>query len=344
MRAVVKEAPRPGISMLDVPDPTPGVGELLIRVETAGICGSDLHAYEWIPEYSWLEPLLPAVLGHEITGTVVQAGSAADGAAVPVGSRVAVRPAVTCGSCVACQRGQSQRCIRRGRLGYEHPGGLAALVVAPTSNAYPIPDQVDEETASLIEPLTVALHAVNRVRVRPGATVGVVGAGAIGLLALQVLRAYGAGDVVLLGTPADDAGGGFAIGRRLGATADVAESAAVDPYRGACEVVLVAAGARAAIRSAVDLVAPGGAVVVVGLGIGAVDIDVDQLVRREWSLVGAFGSVPGDWLDALDLVAGGRVVGAGIVSHHYALGEAPEAFEALVQGRARKICIHPNRA
>jgi threonine dehydrogenase-like Zn-dependent dehydrogenase len=344
MQAVVKEEARPGISVLDVPEPEPHAGELLIRVDTAGICGSDLHAYEWIPEYAWLERLLPVVLGHEVTGTVVRAGSDADGAAVPVGSRVAVRPAITCGSCRPCQRGESQRCVRRGRIGYEHPGGLAPLVVAPTGNAYPIPDHVDEETASLIEPLTVALHAVNRVHVRPGATVGVVGAGAIGLLAIQVLRAHGAGDVVLLGTAADDAGGGFEIARRLGATAGVGGTAATDAYRSACEVVLVAAGARAAVTAAIDLVAPGGSVVVVGLGVGGVECDIDQFVRREVSLVGAFGSVAGDWLDALDLVSSGQVVGAGIVSHHYSLAQAPNAFEALVGGGARKICIHPNRA
>jgi L-iditol 2-dehydrogenase len=282
------------------------------------------------------------VLGHEVVGRVVEIGSAVEDNVLEVGARVAVRPAITCGRCPACQRGESQRCSRRVRMGYERAGGLASLLAAPAENAYVVPDHVDQETASLIEPLTVAVHAVNGVSVRMGSTAAVVGAGAIGLLALQVLRARGAGDVLVVGTGADERGGGFDIARRLGGAADVAGSPTVRAQAGRCEVVLVAAGARAAVATALELVAPGGTVVVVGLGVGAVDVDIDQLVRREVKVVGAFGSVPGDWLDALDLVASGLVVGAGIVSHTYRLPEAPSAFQALVRGEARKICIHPD--
>lgn len=338
MRAVVKDKPQRGVTIAEVPDPEPDPGEVSVRVDTAGICGSDVHAFEWVPEYAWLEPHLPCVLGHELTGRIVDS----NGDRSLVGQRVAIRPATTCGICESCLRGSSQRCSQRVRLGYERAGGLATHVVAPASNLYVLPDDLDQETASLIEPLTVAVHALDRVRFHLGASTAVVGVGAIGLLAAQVLLTRGAGEVVLVGTRSDEIGGGLDVGASLGATTYVAEDSSLDEKAKSCEVVLVAAGASAAVETAIRLARPGGQVVTVGLGIGQIAMDMDTAVRQELALIGSFGSVPSDWLDARQLVVSGRVVGGGIVSHHFDLDGTPEAFRLLETGQARKVCIHPN--
>lgn len=308
MRAVIKQQPGYGIHVGEVADPAPGDGEALIAVNTAGICGSDLHAYEWIPEYAWLEPLLPAVLGHELTGHLVgAAGTLADG------QRVAIRPATTCGGCEACIRGDTQRCPDRSRIGYERQGGLAARITAPVANLHALPKTVDRDTASLMEPLAVVVHALDEVSVRPGCTAAVVGAGAIGLLAVQALRACGAGEVLLIGTSDDRAGGGLAVGELFGARSLVAGIGDLDAVGRSCQLTLVAAGAKAAMDTAFRLSAPGARIVAVGLGIGDLLVDVDALVRREVQLIGSFGHVAHDWLDALALMSSGQVVGDGII-------------------------------
>lgn len=336
MLAIVKERPEPGVAVRECSEPTVAPGEVLVAVDGTGICGSDLHAYEWVPEYGWLTPHLPVILGHEIAGRVVEG----NGTDVPVGTTVAVRPGIACGRCEACQRNVSHRCANRVRLGYERAGGLAALVAAPAANVYPVPDAA-AHVAPLVEPLTVSVHAVKRAAPRPGAKAAVVGVGAIGLLTVEMLRAYGASSVLLVGTEDDVRGGGLAVGQRLGATSVVAGSDEHRRQAGTCETVIVAAGAPAAVREGIQLADRGGTVAVLGLGIGKVDVDVDAAVRREISLVGSFASIPADWLDAVELVGAGRVTGEGVVSHNVPLADGVEAFELLASRKARKVVIHP---
>lgn len=339
MRAVVKDAPEPGVALSKVPDPRPATGELLLDVRTVGICGSDLHAYEWIPEYAWLRPHLPRVLGHEIVGQVV---ATPPNSAFAAGDVVAARPRVECGRCRPCSSEFPQHCERRTRLGFERDGGLAERVCVPERNAYRIPPGVNDDSAALLEPLAVAVHAIGRTTVRPGSTAAVIGAGAIGLLAAQVLRAVGAGRVLVLGIEADEVGGGLAVAESFGASTARADTDTPAEHLGGFEVVCVAAGAPQAMTTAMQLAAPGAQVVVVGLGIGAWEWNVDSWVRGENTIVGAHGAAPSDWLRARDLIATRGVTGSGIVSHRYGLGRTPQAFEAMAAGAARKVLIYPN--
>jgi threonine dehydrogenase-like Zn-dependent dehydrogenase len=336
MLAVVKERPEPGVAVVQRPEPTPGPGEALVAVAGTGICGSDLHVYEWVPEYEWLAPHLPTILGHEIGGRVIDANGTAAATRVPV----AVRPAITCGRCEACQRGVSQRCPSRIRLGLERDGGLTSYVVAPVENIYAMPSW-SAPLAPIVEPLTVAVHAAKRLTLRQGARTAVLGVGAIGLLLVEVLRAHGAGSVVLVGTQADEDGGGLAVGEALGAEGMVVGSGIWDRAADSCEAVIVAAGSASAVADGLRLAQRGAAVLVLGLGIGAASVDVDSAVRRALSLIGAFGSVPADWLDAVSLIASRRVTGEGIVSHELPTADASEAFALLSGRRARKITIFP---
>jgi L-iditol 2-dehydrogenase len=335
MLAVVKEEAAPGIAVRERPEPTPGTGEALVAVVGTGICGSDLHAYEWAPEYGWLEPHLPTILGHEIGGTVLEGGASG----LAAGTVVAVRPAVTCGRCDACKRNVSQRCPNRVRIGYERDGGLASQVVAPAENLYPLPDEL-AELAPLVEPLTVAVHSIGRAAVRAGAA-AVIGCGAIGLMSVEVLRARGADPVLLVGTEDDERGGGLAIGQGHGAVPLVAGTAELNEWEGSCESVIVAAGAPAAVRTATRLADRGATVVVLGLGIGPLELEMDAAVRRELSLVGGFGAIPEDWLDAVALMRSGAVTATGVVSHRVPIAEAPAAFELLAGHKARKAVLYP---
>ncbi|WP_234058020.1 zinc-binding dehydrogenase [Microbacterium sp. NFH-22A-Y] len=339
MTAAIKSETGPGISVKTIPVPVPNPGQALIRVATNGICGSDIHVYEWIEEYHQFGHLIPFVIGHEVVGHIeIADGNLPDD--LTVGDRVAVAPATSCGTCEFCRNGQTQRCERRDRLGWELPGGFSDYVVAPVANLYRLSDNVDERSASLTEPLAVAVHALRTIGVTPGGRALVLGAGAIGLLAVQVLRAWGVDDVVLAGTEADRIGGGLGIAERLGASS-VLSSELPESSLNSFDLVYVAAGARPALEVAVAAVRRGGSIVVSGLGIGGVGLDFDRLVRREIRLSGAYGSSSTDWVEAVRLLDSGAVKDSGIVSHTFGVGEAERAFQALVGREARKVTIVP---
>ena len=194
----------------DVPEPSPGPGQVKIEVKAAGICGSDVHLLKGdiaIP----IRP--PVVIGHEFSGVIVQLGSGVSGWGV--GDRVTVEPGLdTCGQCQYCQTGHSHLCKERRPLGFHYNGGFAKYVIAPAQNVYRLPDNVDFIGGALGEPVAVVTHGVIEIsRVLPGDNVLVSGVGAIGLLAAQVARCYGA-RVVISGTSADD--NRFRVAKSLG--------------------------------------------------------------------------------------------------------------------------------
>lgn len=328
------------------PDPTPAAHHALVQIDTAGICGSDLHAYELIPEYDWVRPLLPVVLGHEITGTVVSFGDPDDPVVsaldVGIGDRVAVRAAVTCGHCTWCQQGAVELCIRRSRLGFERQGGLSTLITTPVNSLQRIEADVPREAAALTEPVTIALRTVRRLPPVLGTDCLVVGMGAIGLLVTELLTALGAHTVRCCGTEADAAKGSFEIVERLGATPFFVDDPSLRRLHQEHDIVVNAAGAPAAIRTALDLVRPLGTVANIALGIGPAEVDIDMLTRRQISLVGVYGNRPEDWHAAVSLINRGTIVGRGIISHWLPLARAEEGFTLLRQGIARKVCITPN--
>ena len=200
MKAIFKTKREPGIEVLDTDIPEVGDADILVKVKAASLCGSDVHAYEWTPNYEFLP--LPVILGHESAGDVVQVGSRVT--TVSVGDRISAIPAMPCGSCLCCQTGNPSACTGRFALGLTGNGAFAEYVrITAGATIYKLPENLDYETASLIEPLAVVIRAVDLSSIKLGQKTAVLGPGPIGLFTVQLLKAAGAGMVMMAGTGND---------------------------------------------------------------------------------------------------------------------------------------------
>jgi L-iditol 2-dehydrogenase len=312
------------------PAPEPGDGELLLRVTAVGLCGSDRH---WFLEGGIGDAVLarPLVLGHEFVATV-EAGPRA-------GERVALDPAIPCGGCALCLSGRPHLCLELRFAGHgSTDGALRSFMIWPERLAHRLPDSVSDPEGALLEPLGVALHALELGRVRPGTTAAVFGCGPIGLLLVQALRALGATEVVA----ADPMSHRAAAAAELGATHVLGrgEATAVG-----VEVAFEVAGEDAALAEALDAVAPAGRIVLVGIPDGdRTSFTASTARRKGLTLLLSRRMEPADLPRAIRLVAEGRVDLGPLVSARYALSEGQEAFGDLVERRGLKTILEPQRS
>ena len=292
----------------DWPEPELGSGQVMVRVHGVGICGSDIALISHFrrpPTYPWL-------LGHEAFGEIVAAGPGAD--ATRVGQRVVIEPNYPCLRCPACRAGLTSMCPDRVLVGFTAPGLLAEYAAVPSAYAWPAPDRWSAGDAVCAEPLTVALAAIRRSGVQPGASCLVVGAGSQGGLLCLALAAHGVTPHVL---EPDD--GRLKLAVSLGAKAAGPEDAGFD-------VIFETSGAEAALGEAVSRAAHGGTVILIGLGGGSARLDAGLVVRRQLALRGSMiYDHPGDFAATLDSIipSAERVLRAS-----YPLDQAPEAFRA----------------
>jgi threonine dehydrogenase-like Zn-dependent dehydrogenase len=340
------------IRVEQVPDPVPAAAEVVVRVRAAGICGSDLHGYR-DPGQSRAGPSRPRLSGHELAGEVAAVGPSVEG--VMVGQRVGVEPRhlVGCGRCRWCQRGDYQLCPSLGCVNGQrvHSTGFAELSLESALKCYPLPDELPMEAAAILDVYAVAVHALHRVPVRPMDTVVVLGTGAIGLATAQVARAAGARRVVVVGRR--DAP--LAVVRQLGceginaARVDLAEAVRSLTDGQGADVVYEAVGGRAAtLGQALDVVARGGQVCIVGAYVETQHLDPRTCMRKEVSLhwawsYGMWEGVP-EFQIALEMMADGRVDPASLITHRYPLGQIGAAFAAADDKRASgaiKVLVIP---
>lgn len=333
MKALLLESPGQ-LRHCDVQTPTPGPGEVLVRVAACGICGSDVHGYTG----STGRRIPPLVMGHEAAGTVDAVGAGVDD--LPVGTRVALDSTVFCGSCEHCRAGRENLCTDRQVLGvscgqYRRHGCFAEFVVVPRRVAYPIPDSLDFLSAALLEPLTIALHAVHLAEVGPSTrSAVVVGAGPIGLACVAALRAYGVQRVASIDLDA----GRLEQATRIGATETIpaGEEAGKAAARwgtstadtDGADVVFEAVGATAPVRTAVDACTRGGTVVLVGNVSPSIELPLQAVVTRQLRLQGSCSSA-GSYPEAIRLVSEGRIDLSSFVSRVAPLSEGVEWFERL---------------
>ncbi len=296
----------------EAPAPEPAEGEVVLEVEVAGICGSDLHGYRGHPG----PRVPPLVLGHEVVGTVA-------------GERFAVYPLVACGTCERCRAGEDNLCAAWRLIGMHRPGVFAERVAVPRRSLVPLPAGIDARRAVLAEPLACCVGALAPHRVGPGTTVAVFGAGPIGLL--TVYAAARAGATVHAVDPVPER---LELAARLGAVPG-------EPAPQAADLAVDAAGFEATWRAALDAVRGGGTVVVLGLGAAEGAFPMATLVRRALSLRGQFAYTRSEFARAVEILAEGDLDLSWLSDA--ALADGARAFANLVERPARysKVLLHP---
>lgn len=303
------------------PIPEPGNGEVLVRVGSVGVCGSDTHYFD----HGRIGPYVvdrPLVLGHEAGGRVVATGLGVT--TLSVGQRVSIEPGVPCHSCTQCLAGRYNLCPGvRFFATPPYDGAFAEYVAVPAVFAYAVPDLISDDEAGLIEPLSVGVWACRRAAVGPADRVLVTGAGPIGLVAAQVARAYGAAEVVV--TDVNDER--LHLAQSMGfAVLNVAESPLADRGYHA-DVLLECSGQARATWDAVLTLAPAGRAVLVGMGGDEVTLPLSHLQDHELLITGLF-RYANTWPTAIDLVARGRVELGRLVTGHFDLDHVADALTA----------------
>ena len=345
MLAVRKTSPAHGLDLVEVPRPEPKAGEVLIEVDACGICGSDVHVYEWTSGYEWMEPHMPLTIGHEFAGTVVAA--APDVAEPKVGRRVTVWPSISCGTCAACREGQPENCERKVTLGLTSQGAFATHVTAPAAQCFELPDTVDAELAALTEPLCVSARAVETGEVRLGHTVVVLGVGMIGLGIALMARRAGASQVIVVGK---DDPVRLGCARRLGfeAVVDIGtEDLAPAIMRlagGKVDRVFEATGVVASVRDGLSVLRRGGVMVVAGIHSKPVEINLTDLVRGKHQLRGTHGATRATWTTVLKMLAFSGEEFRPLISHRVGLSETIEGFRLSLSNEASKVIVFPSKA
>ena len=313
--------------------PTAAPHEVLVRVGVAGLCGTDHRIWTGDRPVAY-----PRVMGHEFVGRVEAVGEGVT--RVGVGDRVAVEPNYSCGTCPLCREGNRNLCLSRTAIGIDVDGCLAELVRVPARCCWPAPAEVADEDLMLTEPLAVVVRAVGRSGARAGETAAVVGGGTLGLLALQVLRARGA-RVLCIGR----SGRRFELARQLGAEAVHATSQG--PLRPVAErfsgregvdCVVETAGTSEAVNHALDLVRPGGRIVLTGLPHEATPVTFFSVVRREVTITGSM-IYQDEFAEAMRLVAAGQVRTAPLITHRFPLDEIARAFAVHEEPTAIKVAV-----
>jgi 2-desacetyl-2-hydroxyethyl bacteriochlorophyllide A dehydrogenase len=332
MKAAVLHAPR-DLRVQSADDPQLGPGEVLVRVAAAGLCGTDYRIWTGDRAVAY-----PRIMGHEFLGTV--AAVAPDVSRVRVGERVVVEPNYSCGHCALCREGNRNLCLQRTAVGIDVDGGFAELACVPARCAWPIPTGLGDEDALLAEPLAVVVRAVKRAGPRARETAAVLGAGTLGLLALQVLRAHGARVLVASRTSRR-----FTLARQLGAEAthEEGQGAAETAARGfsgreGVDMVIETAGTAEAVSQALALVRPGGRVILTGLPHEPTAVSFFTVVRREITIAGSM-IYQDEFPEAVRLLAEGSVRGRPLITHRFGLDAIGEAFGAHRDPASIKVAL-----
>ncbi|NNG04948.1 MAG: alcohol dehydrogenase catalytic domain-containing protein [Inquilinus sp.] len=331
MKALVYTGPEE-VTYRDEPDPVAGAGNAIVRIDSVGICGSDMHAFHGNDP----RRVPPLILGHEASG-VVETGDWD-------GRRVVINPLISCGRCDDCLGGRSNLCGERQLIGMAVPGAFAERIAIPEANLIPMPDGMDPALAALTEPAATSLHAVNlaaRAAHRPlsEARALVLGGGSIGLFAALCLRRHGCPDIAL--------GDTNPLRRQTAESIGVAR--VYDPLGGsglpaadAIDVVIDAVGTAATRQAAVAAVRPGGVIIHIGLLDSGGELDVRKMTLAEITFIGTYTYTMVDLRATLEALHSGGLGSLDWIDRR-PLSEGLAAFRDLDAGRgAPKIILHPS--
>jgi (R,R)-butanediol dehydrogenase/meso-butanediol dehydrogenase/diacetyl reductase len=320
------------LELVEIPPPEAVPGEVVIRVDGCGICGSDLTSYK-------VGLFTDAVPGHEIAGVVDCVGEGVSGWAA--GDAAVIDPKIPCGVCDDCRKGASYRCAMAltAGIGFARDGGFAELVAAPAALLHQLPAALALEHACLVEPLSVAIHGVDRARLQPDDPVVVIGLGPIGLLTVATLHARGIGPIVGV-EPVEDR---RRLALDLGAATVVSELRVVRGHIAPTPAVIECSGCAPLLHAAADLVAPGGRLVLVGVPFGEASVIPLMWVTREIEIIGSIASSGADFAVSLAMLAADPGI-ARIITGRVALAQVPEVFEELITpSSGGKVVVDPGR-
>jgi 2-desacetyl-2-hydroxyethyl bacteriochlorophyllide A dehydrogenase len=332
MHAAVLHGPR-DIRMEKRGRLTPGPAEAVVQVFASGLCGTDFRIWNGDRAVQY-----PLIMGHEFIGEVVAVGP--DVQALQPGQKVAVEPNYSCGVCALCREGNRNLCLSRTAIGIDVNGGFAEQACLPARCCWPAPAEVSDDQLMLAEPLAVVVRAVARGEARRGESAAVLGVGALGLLAIQVLKAKGLRVLAVGRTEhrqhlarelgADD----FTTSGEGGAT----EAARVFSGREGVDLVIETAGTGVAVEQALELTHPGGRVVLTGLPHEASTVNFFGVVRRELRIIGSM-IYQQEFPEAIRLLSAGTVAVDRLVTHRFPLARIGEAFAAHRSPEAIKVTV-----
>ncbi len=334
MKQAIMTAPGE-IEFRDIEIPIPGEGEVLLRVQRIGVCGSDVHVYHGKHPYTGY----PVVQGHEFSAILESAGPGVSG--LMPGMKVTSMPQIVCGVCEPCKRGDYHICDQLKVQGFQAPGCAQELWVTGASSIIPLPESFSYEQGAMVEPVSVAVHAVRRAGDVDGKNVAVLGAGPIGNLVAQVARAGGAKVLVT-----DVSDFRLDIARQCGLvnTCNPGKESFKDAVlrqfgNTGFQVGFECVGIEATMTDAIETIAKGGTIVVVGVFGEKPRVDMGLVQNNELNLVGTLMYKKEDYERAVELIGSGEVATAPLMSRHYPMDDYLDAYKFIDQARDRTMKV-----
>jgi threonine 3-dehydrogenase len=342
MQAVVKAQAAPGIEMREVPVPSPGPGEVLVRVQAVSVCGTDLHIFNWDPWAQWRihPPLIP---GHEFSGVVAGVGTGVQ--AVKEGDRVSAEMHVACGKCMQCRTGQAHICQQVQILGVDADGAFASYAIIPESNIWKLSPSMPYEHGSLMDPLGNAVHSVLAGPIA-SQTVAVTGCGAIGLMSISLAKACGATKVFAVEVNARRRSVAAMMGADLvlDPAVDKVEEEILEATGGTgVDVLLEMSGHPAATRTGFAVLRKGGRASLLGIPSQPFELDVARDIIFKGAVVQGINGrkMYETWFQMEALLTTGKLDLEPLITHRLKLSEFPQAMELLRAGEAIKVVMRP---
>lgn len=313
--------------------------EILVKVKACGVCGTDIHIFNGEEGSAAVTP--PIILGHEYSGEVVEVGKNVTD--IKIGDKVVIDPNIYCGECENCRNGKKQLCENLKALGVNIDGGFSEYCIVPKEQAY-VFNNITFEEAAMIEPIACCLHGINNIKIRPGDKVLILGAGAIGLIMLQLAKISGASEVVV----------SEPIKKRRDAALELGADYTLNPmeegfkdelkkYSGKCpDVIIECTGNKYVIESAFDISGRGTKILLFGVSSPDVKVEISpfEIFKKELIIKGSLIN-PDTHLSALNLISNGRINMKPIITHKFKLDKIEEALEMQKSAESIKVLITP---